>query len=76
MGLCRPRTDPADPLDRDVHHAAGGRVGHGREDDVGSEVDVGESLQQFRGSAFDDSRPPVDDEVLLETGRLDLGALD
>jgi hypothetical protein len=43
--------------------------------DVGSEVDVGESLQQFWGSAFDDSRLAVDDEVLLETGRLDLGAL-
>jgi hypothetical protein len=37
---------------------------------------MGESLQQFRGSAFDQSRPPVDDEVLLETGRLDLGTLD
>jgi hypothetical protein len=38
---------------------------------------MGESLQQFRGSALDQSRPPADnDEVLLETGRLDLGTLD
>jgi hypothetical protein len=37
---------------------------------------VGEPLQQFGCPAFDDSRPPVDDEVLLETGRLDLGAFD
>ena len=35
-----------------------------------------ESLQQFRGSAVDDSRPPVDYEVLLEARRLDFVALD
>ena len=74
--LCRPRADPADSLHRDVKHAAGRWIAHWRERDVRPEVDVGESLQQFRGSAFDDSCPPVDDEVLLQTGRLDVGALD
>jgi len=50
------------------------RVVHGRELDVGTQVDAGQPLQQLRGTAFDEPRAPVEDEVLLEPRRLDLGA--
>jgi hypothetical protein len=55
---------------------AGGWVVHGWEPDIGPEVDVGESLQQLRRSTFYEARSPMDDEVLLQAGRLELGALD
>jgi hypothetical protein len=42
----------------------------------GAQVDVGKPLQQLGCATFDEPRPPVDDEVLLEPRRLDLGALD
>jgi hypothetical protein len=52
FALRGPRPDSADPLDRDAHHMAGGRVVHGRELDGGTEVDVGEALQQLGPSTL------------------------
>ena len=47
-----------------------------RERDVWAEVNVGELLQQIRCPAVDEAGTTVDDQVLLQAGRLDLGPLD
>jgi hypothetical protein len=74
--LRRPRADPAEALDRNPQDDSRRRIAHGRERDVGPEIHVGEPLQELRCAARREPRVPVDDEVLLEAGRLDLGAFD
>src|SRR5215210_2902500 len=72
----RPRPDAAEPLDRDAQHEARRRIVHRGKLDVGAEVDVSEPLEQLRSSALRDARPSVDDEVLLEPGRVDPGSFE
>lgn len=71
-----PGADPAHPLDADDEPPAGRRVVHRREADVRAEVHVREPLQELRRAALLDARAAVDDEVLLQPGRLDLAALE
>jgi hypothetical protein len=75
-GSCRPGADSAETVDRDPHHVARGRIVHRRELDVRAEIDARQPLQQFRRAALDEARAPVDHQVLLQAGRLDLASLD
>ena len=64
--IVRPRGRPTDAVDRDAHDLSSRRIVHGRELHVGAEVHVGEPLEQISRAAFCESRPTVDDEVLLQ----------
>ena len=73
---CGPGADSTDAVDRDTHDLSGRRIVHGRELHVGAEVHVGEPLEQISRAAFFESRPTVDDEVLLQPRWMYLCALD
>ena len=75
-GLAPPRADAAEPLDGRAEDEPGRRVGHRRKAHVGTEVDVRQALQELGGAALLDPRAPVDDQVLLEPGRLHDRSLD
>src|SRR5262245_60613384 len=70
-----PGSHAADAIDGDVDDATWWRVVARRELDVGTEVDVGELLEQLRTAAGGDASRAVRDEVLVQPRRLDLGAL-
>src|SRR5215208_3825583 len=72
----RPRADARETLDLDPKHVARRRIVHGREPRAGAEIAVGQLLEELRRTALGDSRAPVDDQVLQEPRRLDLGAFD
>src|ERR1700677_4548593 len=71
-----PLSYTTDPLDSDVCDEARGWVVHRWELDGGSEVDVGELLQNLGGAAFGDSCAPVDHEILDESTLVERVGLD
>jgi hypothetical protein len=58
-----PRPDAAEAFERDPGDVSGRGIGHPREDDVGSEIGVGEALEDLGGTTLGDARGAVDDEV-------------
>src|SRR3954453_3970836 len=54
----------------------GGRIVHRGKSNVGAEIDVRELLQELRRTALLDRGGPVDDELLVQTGRVYLGPLE
>ena len=75
------KSDPNAPMEieadtLDVHDPSRRRVVARRELHVRAEVEVRELLEELRPAALGDSGRPVHHEVLLQSGRLDLTALD
>jgi hypothetical protein len=74
--LGHPRADAGDSLCCDAQRAARWRIIHRWERNIGSQVDVREALEQLRCATLLNPGTAVDDEVLLQAGRVNTRALE